>query len=305
MALEQDPEYLTPHKLLLTTRQIPTRSEVYLTRDVSLTREAKNFIKGPGEESGIPLDITMKWDQNTPILEGKILEDKFTVKDNKKLHFKYKADFKMETARKRPATNEQILNQLKRTGRTPFIVKDIEIEYPGNLFIPLGKLNSFRREFIEKAKSELLKVNKPPNESVESAGNHLESIMHELKSISSLPDSKIKHHMDIAIYTSNIETLTGAIEGGCKRIYFEPFLWEKFNRKHPCEATDWVVYSEKIQELILDAQELCIASESTLIWKWPSITPNVSLKYLSNLVGPLFDEGLKEIMMGNMGAFKA
>lgn len=306
MALEQDPEYLNPRKLpLKTKKQIPPGSEVYLTRDVSLTREAKNIIKGPGEKSGIPLDITMKWDQNTPILEGKILKDKFTGKDNRELHFKYKADFKMEAARKRPTSKEQILNQLKKTGRTPFIVKDIGIEYPGNLFIPLGKLNSFRREFIEKAESELLKANKPPNESVESAGNRLENIRHELKSISSLPDPKIKHHMEIAIYTSSIEALTGAIEGGCKRIYFEPFLWEKFNRKHPCEATDWAVYSEKIQELILDAQELCTASGSTLVWKWPSITPNVSLKYLSNLVGPLFDEGLKEIMVGNMGAFKA
>lgn len=302
MAIEHDPEYLNPHKLLLNTeRQIPTGSEVYLTRDISLSREAKNIIKSPGEVSAIPLDITMKWDQeNIPILEGK-----FTGKDNREFSLRYKADFKMEAARKNPTSKEQIINQLKKTGGTPFVVKDIEIEYPGNLFIPLGKLNSFRREFIDKAESELLKSNRPPVKSVEFAGKRLINIRQELKPGSSRVDSEIKHSMDIAIYTSSLKTLNGAIKGGCNRIYFEPFLWEEFERDLPCEVTDWVTYTEQIQELILDAQELCTAKGTTFIWKWPSITPNVSIKYLKELVNPLFSRGIKEIMVGNMGAFKA
>lgn len=301
MVIEHNPEYLNPHKLLLNTRkQIPPGSEVYLTRDISLSREAKKIIKGQSEEPAIPLDITMKWDkENFPILEGK-----FTGNNDKEFNLKYKADFKMEIAKKNPTSKEQILNQLKKTGGTPFAINDIRIDYPGNLFIPLSKLNSFRRGFINKAGTELLKANRPSIKSVKSAGNRLANIRQKLKPSSSRVNSEIKPSMDIAIYTSNLKTLNGALKGGCKRIYFEPYLWEEFTRELPCEVTDWVTYTEQIQELILDAQELCTARGSTLIWKWPSITPNSSLKYLSTLLNPLFNRELTEIMVGNMGAFK-
>lgn len=308
MAIEQEPEYLNPHKLLLNTKkQIQPGMKVYLTRDVSLSREAKNIIKGSGEGPGIPLDITMAWDQNTPILGGK-----FTRKDGKEFNFKYRADFKMETARKTPISKEQISSQLKKTGGTPFVARYVKIDYPGNLFIPLGKLNSFRREFIEKAESELLNANKPQIESVETAGNRLANIKEEFKTVLSRAGSEIKPPrdikkppMDIAIYTSSLKTLKGAIDGGCKRIYFEPYLWEEFGHEHMCEVSNWATYTERIQKLIVDAHELCLTNGSTLVWKWPSITPNVALKYLLKLINPILDTGVTEIMVGNTGALKA
>jgi putative protease len=298
MAVEQTPEYFNPHKLLLNTKkQIQHGTEVYLTRDVSLSREAKNIIKCTREDSGIPLDITMVWDQNTPILWGK-----FTQKDGKEFSFKYRADFEMETARKTPTSKEQISSQLKKTGGTPFVARDVKIDYSGKLFIPLGKLNNFRREFIEKAELELLKANKPTIESVETAGNHLTNINKEFKTVLSKAGPEIKPPMDIAIYTSSLKTLKGAINGGCKRIYFEPYLWEEFGREHPCEVSKWATYTERIQELIEDAHKACAASGSTLVWKWPSITPNIALKYLSKLINPILSMGITEIMVGNTGA---
>lgn len=298
MAIKQKPDYINPHKLpLYTKKEIPPGTKVYLTRDVSLSREANQIIKGPSEGSGIPLDMNMTWDDNKPILEGK-----FTRNDGIKFNFKYKADFEMETARKTPTTREQIFSQLKKTGGTPFIARNVKIDDPGNLFTPLSKLNSFRREFIEKAESELLNADKPSIESIEAAGNRLANVKNQFKTTVSNPD--IKPPMDIAIYTSNLKALKGAIHGGCKLIYFEPYLWEEFNREHPCEVSNWQTYTDRIQELIEDAYELCAASGSNLIWKWPSITPNVALKYLSNLINPIFNMGVTEIMVGNTGAFK-
>ncbi len=330
MALENDPQYLNPHKLLLKTKKwIPSGSEVYLTRDISLSREARNIIGAEGP--AISLDITMKWDRKkTPILEGK-----FTGPNNKEYYLEYKADFTMQTAKKRPISKEQIIDQLKKTGGTPFIIKDVELKYPGNLFIPLSKINRFRREFINKAELELINANRPPMKFIESAKNRLVKIKQELGSGSltmsgkTTPadeqetklesngdknnstkkegqvNSKINPNMDIAIYTSSLEALQGALKGGCKRIYFEPFLWEQFDRELPCEVIDWATHTPKIQELILDAHELCTSRGSTLIWKWPSIIQNNLFKYLREIVNPLYDKGLMEIMIGNMGALKA
>lgn len=300
-AIEQDPEYLNPHKLVLNTESnVPTGSKIYLTRDVSLSREAKRMIEDTVEGT-IPLDITMGWDtDNTPILTGS-----FPGRDGKPINIRYKADFKMEPARKMATSAEQIVKQLKKTGGTPFFVEDVQINYPGDLFVPLGKLNSFRREFIGKAELKLLKANKPPFESLKSAVKRLENIKQELKPSSSPAHTKITKEMDVAVYTSSLKTLNGAIEGGCRRIYFEPFLWEHFKRGLPCETADWAVYTQKIKELVMDAQELCTASGSDLIWKWPSILPTKPMEYLNDLANSILSSGLKEIMVGNIGALNA
>lgn len=301
MALEQDPEYLNPHKLVLNIeRNVPTGSKIYLTRDVSLSREAKRIIEDQ-VEGNIPMDITMEWDtDNTPILMGS-----FPGRNGKLLNITYKKDFKMEPARKTATSAEQILKQLKKTGGTPFFVKDVQINYPGDLFVPLGKLNSFRREFIGKSELKLLKSNKPPVESVKSAVKRLENIKQELKPISSPAHPKIRKDMGVAVYTSSLETLNGAIEGGCSRIYFEPFLWEHFERELPCENIDWATYTQQIKELFTDAQELCTASGSGLIWKWPSILPTKPMKDLLELASHLIRSGLKEITVGSTGALNA
>lgn len=301
MAVEHDIHYLNPHKLILNTeKQISPGSKVYLTRDVSLSREAKKIMEGQGDGSAIPLDISMRWDpENIPILEGKF---KASCRE---FDLELEADFKMETARKKPTRREQILKQLKKTGGTSFNVNNIEMDYPGDLFIPLGKLNSFRREFIDKAESELLKSNRPSAGSVESAGERLRDFKKGLKSHFPPANSRIKGDMGIAVYTSNLEVLKGAIDGDCKRIYFEPFLWEEFKRRIPCKNTNWVTYSQRIQELVQDAQDMCTSNWSTLIWKWPSVIPNKPLEYLKELICPLSNQGLDEIMVGSMGALKA
>ena len=76
-----------------------------------------------------------------------------------------------------PGTNLPV--SLKR--RHPFIARNVKIDDPGNLFTPLSKLNSFRREFIEKAESELLNADKPSIESIEAAGNHLANVKNQFK----------------------------------------------------------------------------------------------------------------------------
>lgn len=305
MAIDISPEYLNPHKLLLKTKkQVPPGSKVYLTRDNSLTRQAKKLIRDESR-AAIPLNINMELDENnTPILKGKFIHN------GKSLDINLKADFSLKPAKKSPLSKKQIIDQLKKTGGTPFIVKDIEVDYPGNLFTSLSKLNKLRREFIKRAQIKLLNSHRPTDNSIKTARKHLLKIKHEFKLSSpnilgQFEQSTQSNSMEIAVYTSSLETIKGALKGNSKRIYFEPFIWEHFKRQNPCEVINWTSKKNQLQELLMEAQELCTAGGATLIWKWPSITGNASLKNLKKLINPLYNAGLSEVMVGNMGAFRA
>ena len=310
MAITSAPEHINPDTVILRTKKhIPVGSKVHLTRDLSLYREVKSSLGEDRKGLSIPMDINMWWDEDlTPQIKAK-----FTRNNNITFYLKFKADFKMEIARKSPLTREKIKKQLKKTGSTPFTIKDIKIDYPGNLFTPISKLNRLRRQLLEEAENELLNSYKPSGKDVISAIKRLTDVKEDLKPLSgskieekSIPEnteSDSEPHMDIAIYTSNLETIKGALNGGCKKIYFEPSLWEHFKRKHTCEVIDWETHCEYLQELLMDAQKLCTAENATLIWKWPEINHDDSLRHLSQLVKPLLEEKIDEIMIGNMGTY--
>lgn len=306
MAIENQPEYLNRDKVLLKSKkQIPAGSKVYQTRDNSLIREAKKLTE---KEIGgtIVLDIKMELDEdNTPILMGK-----FSRKDGASFDVYFKGDFNLEPAKKRPLSKEQIISQLKKTGGTPFLVKNVAVDYSGNLFAPISKLNNIRREFINKAEIQLLNSYKPSVISVKLARKNLSKIRRKLKPCLTNPSvltnkNSQKTPTEIAVYASNIKTVKRALKGGSKRIYFEPFVWEHFKRQSPCKVGKWTSRSAKIYELLVEAQELCTAQNATMIWKWPSITGNESIKNLKKLITPMYDAGLSEVMIGNMGAFRA
>lgn len=320
MLIEETPKYeggREKEKLLLKTKKpVQPGCEVYITRDVSLIKEANDIIHGKSYEFSIPLNMRVLWDEgNVPILVGD-----FSLDNSRKHEIYLKADFKMEPSIKSPLTEEKIINQLKKTGNTLFSIQKLEIEYPGNLFIPLSKLNGLRRDFLMKAQREILNDHKPFKNSIKLAEKNLKITREELKNLMnlskiSLPNSPLNKleedlesadsALDIAVYVSSLEAMNGALDSGCRRIYFEPFLWEHHDRELSCNTFNCKTYTEMSYELIIKAQKLCDAKEAIMIWKWPSITRESYIKHFSPLVKPLSDKGLKEIMIGNMGALRA
>lgn len=65
-------------------------------------------------------------------------------------------DVGAEPAQNRATTKEDVEKQLKKTGGTGFVVKDIKGILKDNLFIPLSKLNEIRRNAIEGLKEKLV-----------------------------------------------------------------------------------------------------------------------------------------------------
>ena len=76
-----------------------------------------------------------------------------TLKDEN-IHIVQNIDFKIESSKNSPISDETIIKQISKTDTFPFEIKNLEIEKSENIFIPVKILNELRRKALEKLYSE-------------------------------------------------------------------------------------------------------------------------------------------------------
>ncbi|MHB8117633.1 MAG: DUF3656 domain-containing U32 family peptidase [Methanothrix sp.] len=265
---------------LMTPERVRPGTKVYLTGSTALAKKAQEIIASA--KTQIPLDLTLTWQEGTPLLEA-------TLEDGRSVQVK--AAFRMEKAKNQPLTRQQIESQMLRTGGTPFVVRKITMDYAGDLFAPLGTLNQLRRDLLEKVQEALLEKRRPTKEKVERARDILKemNLSASAAPTSNAPSSAVNRIRSLAVYADSLETMRGAVEGGCRRVYFEPVLgWEEKDR------------ASKTKKLIEEAKAIC--GDAVLIWKWPKIARPDFFKF----AGPLLAEAnVDGIMVENVGAVQA
>lgn len=109
-----------------------------------------------------------------------------------------------EKAIKTPTSEERIRESLSKTGDTPFYFEHIEIEMDNDIAIPLSKINSLRREAIEKLQD------KQQNK-------------HELKSVEvsfKYNNRQEKKIPKIAVTTGSLDIAKACIDAGCDVLFF-------------------------------------------------------------------------------------
>lgn len=112
--------------------------KVYRTKNNSLLQKIRlNFIE---KEKKIPLQGCF-----TAIKDKEV---EFTVAD-KTVSCTIR-DQRPETAKKQPSEKEEIVKRLKKTGNTPFYFENLEVTADEDIFLPVGKLNEWRRESLKK-----------------------------------------------------------------------------------------------------------------------------------------------------------
>jgi len=297
--LEYSPQVKNDKIFLKLRKTIKEGSKVFITRKKSLINEAQEVIKNSKLPYNLPLDISISWNHEyTPIVRALANHP-----NGKNIEIKFKADFSMEKAIKHPLSKDIILKQLKKTGGTPFIIRSVEMEYPGDFFTSLSNLNHLRREILERVQNQILKSYLPPLKEFKASKSRMSHLRGSLTSDTDLP-SKDDHVTILAIYADRLSSLEAALEAGCQRIYFQPALYE---RKYSCleHHVDYQNYFKDVNELIKDALVLCNDFGSNLIWKWPEITSRSYLDGVKPFLKSLLETSISGVMVDGLGAAKA
>ena len=164
----QRPNYKDGLLRLRTPERVRPGAKVYLTGSTALSRKAQKIMSDA--KIKVPIDLYIGWEDGVPLV------DAWPKSDAGDLHVRVRAGFKMQNAVKCPTTAQQIEAQLRRTGRTPFVIRDLEMDYPGGLFAPLGALNQLRREIIASVEQALLEARRPDKEKIARAQRCLDGL---------------------------------------------------------------------------------------------------------------------------------
>ncbi|MDD1763230.1 MAG: DUF3656 domain-containing protein [Methanobacteriaceae archaeon] len=285
MSLDNTPAISKGRVLIKSPGKVRSGFKVFMTRNESLQRWASGLIKGPLKPT-IMLDLHLKWDDKLiPIIIGQI-----TSANGDILQIEYQANFAMEPAQKHPLSEVQIREQLLKTGGTLFTIRRLQIDYPGGLFAPLSILNSLRRDFLEVVEKRLIDHYRPDSAGLKHVQDNLKEIKRDLTLDS--PVQNLKSTTDIVAWTSDLKSLSKAVDGECKRVYLQaPYI--NFNSKKGVR---------KILKLMEGALTVVDDSKTELIWKWPLITPHNLLKNLNPILTDLVELGLSGVMADNLGA---
>lgn len=281
------------NKLQLTMKK-PVNSgyKIYKNKELSEV-SIKSYQDNTLYFNKIPLNIRIEWDKdNHPLIDGELKIN------NKVYNIRFKSDYKMDRAINNPLSEDRIVKQLLKTGNTPFKIDNIKIYYPGGLFTPIGELNKFRREFLDKVKEFVLDSYKPTSSELKEAEMRLSSFKKNYNLNKPGLAENPEYNSYIGIYISDLSGLQSAIRNGIKRVYFEPNR-RKANLKKITDFSDRNFSS--LEEILLDAFKICTDAQVDLVWKWPSITTPGFLKQYPSLIKRLREAGLEEVMINNLG----
>ena len=259
--VEQTEEFIH----IQTTRDIRVGSEVYISYSKRLHDKQKQF-----QKEIIKPHIPISMDITPNKKRSLTLNVSFKI-GNDVISFGYKSERKFDEAINKPLDEETIINQMKKSGNTPFIVENVKVtNLPDNVFMPIGKLNNIRRKVLDIASEKLLEYYVPnPNE----AGSIRKNIKKYIKDYKNTKSNvKKSDYVSLNVYVDNLELLTIANRNAIDRIYFDAsYLYD--NKED---------YFKNIEELIRKAYTIAIDKE--LVWVLSAFTSDEDLDKIVKII---------------------
>ncbi|WP_414468274.1 U32 family peptidase [Methanobacterium sp. ACI-7] len=290
LILNKIPEVKNNIFKLKVKRPLNKGAKLYLTKRKSLLDKAQQIIGG-NSKNQISADLHISIKNNGSIL----IKNKFNS-INGRLKLEMTPEYKMEKALKKPLDEETIIKQFSKTGGTPFKIVNINIDYPGGLFAPIGELNRIRREMFEKMQTMAISSFKPSDDKIEKTYAKLDKFE---KNDTTTFNSKSNKEIFLGAYVDSLNVLKASAEIGLTKIYFNPF--NLYTVK--CNSKDEINYEEQIR-LIEEALSICKTNKTDLILKLPQINSDNFLNDINPFLVSLFKIGINKIMVGNIGAAK-
>ena len=235
-------------------------SDVYLTKRNRLSKKVKE-IENTGRsfvKSQLVLIFSLK--NKFPVLKGRL-----TLANKKIIECKVVGNTPFEKPLKKSVSQDTIKKQLQKLDKYPFEIIQTNINYDGTLFIPISKINELRRNLFKKLENELHN-----------------SYTHKFKKIKLEKTDKQfnKKEADFSFYTNNLNHLKNI--SGVKRVYLEipPENDELILKPHNLNLNYMINFIKKAYEISVD-------KDYELIWKWPDIAHDKTIKSFNKVRGIL------------------
>lgn len=143
-----------------------------------------------------------------------------------------------QAAQNNPATEDAVRKQMMKTGNTPFVFEELEIELHGDLFVPVRELNALRRDGLEKLEQEILNRFKRTRVSYEA-----DSEMREKPVCSAYKDINV----NVLVTTAEqMETVLSFVEITPDTLYLDSMLFADIkDRKQESAILEKLIQSAK------------------------------------------------------------
>lgn len=121
--------------------EVTVGSELWITKRMKTERHASSIISKE-IQGRIEIDVSLSLD-----------DEKYMVLSG--YGVSVKSEIPMMEALKKPVTSEAVEAQIRKSGGTAFIVRNLSMDYDGTLFIPMKMVSDMRRRFFDECLSKL------------------------------------------------------------------------------------------------------------------------------------------------------
>ncbi|PKL66245.1 MAG: hypothetical protein CVV28_11640 [Methanobacteriales archaeon HGW-Methanobacteriales-1] len=314
--LDVEPALNGKNLIVQAKKTVQINSKVYLTRKNDLKKLIPSF---EPKKRFLNLKIEFKvLENNYPELKAEL------VGPNGKIATKIKASMPMEEAINRPVSADEIKKQIIKVGKKPFNVIFENLNYSGNLFMPLREINQLRRDLIDSVEKKLIQSYLPSPDELKSSLEEYNIIKEELKS--SLEEYNIvkeelkiikkfkkndSMNTSLSAYVSDIKTLKTANESNFNRLYLEPTLLLESEIYGNCFNPNKNILKDKnaFQEkglfdefvnILIESNDICQNKDIEMVWKWPDISRLHILDLLKSISSEISQLNMG-IMVGSPG----
>ena len=236
-------------------------SAVYLTKRNSIKKKVNEVENKQKSYTKSKLMLTFSVKNNYPHLKGSLI-----LANHKEVIYEVVGTKKFEKPKKKNITPDIIEKQISKLDNYPYQIVQINMNYNGDLFIPIREINKIRRELFEGLKQKVI-----------------ENYRHEKEIINCKEKSKTRYNeVSISYYTNNLDDLK--LIRNVKRVYIEI---------PPSSSVNFMV------NFLKESLKISRLNEYELIWKWPDIAHDDLIKSLNKVRGILNKMNLEIKIMAN------
>jgi putative protease len=280
-------------------RPVAPGSLVFITSSREREVRARQIIAHPPADlvHRVPVDLSITVDNGGHIsIEGRLESG-----SGNEVRVSYQPDFCLVPARSRPLSCDQLEAQIRKSGDTPFIIRDCSITYDGTLFAPVGELNRMRREFLARAEEVLTASSLPSEDDVAQSRLRLAAVFpeHPAMAVTCRDTGTTTTPLTLTIYADTPEAVSMALREGCTSICFEPACIL------PCHSCQAGAALKTRGTAASGAMALCRDAGARFVLKLPQITRNNYLAAVLPEIAFLHKDGLAACMVENPGAAHA